>query len=171
LSQFFKAAKKEAWYNNTLFVIVADHTCSEPTADKYQTNVGKFRIPILFFDPSNPSFKGVQERNMQQIDVLPSILDYLKIKDEVVTYGKPFSSNKNYAVYYLDNIYHLIQDDYYLAFDGQKAIGLYNFKTDELLKNNLLVKDKKRAGEMTQFIKAYIQSFNERMIANKLTTH
>ncbi len=171
LSQFFKAAKKEAWYNNTLFVIVADHTSSEPTADKYQTNVGKFRIPILFFDPSNPSFKGVQEKNMQQIDVLPSILDYLKIKDEVVTYGNPFSSNKNYAVYYLDNIYHLIKDDYYLAFDGQKAIGLYNFKTDELLKNNLLDKDKKRAAEMTQFIKAYVQSFNERMIANKLTVH
>jgi len=169
LKQFFASAKKEPWYNNTLFVIVADHTCSEPTADKYRTNVGKFRIPIIFFDPSNPDFKGVQEKNFQQIDVLPSILDYLNIKDQVVTYGKPFSSDKNYVVYYLDNIYHLIKDDYYMAFDGQKAIGLYNFKTDELLKNNVLSKDKKRAAEMEQFIKAYIQSFNERMIADKLT--
>ncbi len=169
LRQFFKAAAKEPWYNNTLFVIVADHTSSEPTEKKYTTNVGKFRIPILFFDPSNPNFKGVQEKNFQQIDVLPSILDYLHINDKVVTYGKPFTSDKNYVVYYLDNIYHLIQDDYYLAFDGQKAIGLYNFKTDELLKNNLLDKDKKRATEMSQFIKAYMQSFNERMISDKLT--
>lgn len=171
LRQFFTSAKKEAWYKNTLFVIVADHTCAEPTADKFRTNVGKFRIPILFYDPSNPSFKGVNEKNFQQIDVLPSILDYLKIKDEVVTYGKPFRSDKNYAVYYLDNIYHLIKDDYYLAFDGQKAIGLYNFKADEMLRNNLLGKDKSRSAQMTQFIKAYIQSFNERMIANKLTVH
>jgi phosphoglycerol transferase MdoB-like AlkP superfamily enzyme len=170
LRQFFKSAQKEAWYQNTLFVIVADHTCSEPTADEYRTNVGKFRIPILFFDPSNPSFKGVQEKNFQQIDVLPSILDYLKINDQVVTYGKPFTSSKNYVVYYLDNIYHLIQDDYYLAFDGQKAIGLYNFKTDALLKENLMGKDPKRAAVMTRFIKAYVQSFNERMIADQLTT-
>jgi phosphoglycerol transferase MdoB-like AlkP superfamily enzyme len=170
LRQFFKSAQKEAWYQNTLFVIVADHTCSEPTADEYRTNVGKFRIPILFFDPSNPSFKGVQEKNFQQIDVLPSILDYLKINDQVVTYGKPFTSSKNYVVYYLDNIYHLVQDDYYLAFDGQKAIGLYNFKTDALLKENLISKDPKRAAVMTRFIKAYVQSFNERMIADQLTT-
>lgn len=170
LRQFFKSAQKEAWYQNTLFVIVADHTCSEPTADAYRTNVGKFRIPILFFDPSNPSFKGVQEKNFQQIDVLPSILDYLKINDQVVTYGKPFSSSKNYVVYYLDNIYHLLQDDYYLAFDGQKAIGLYNFKKDVLLKENLMDKDPKRAAALTRFIKAYVQSFNERMIADQLTT-
>jgi phosphoglycerol transferase MdoB-like AlkP superfamily enzyme len=170
LRQFFKSAQKEAWYQNTLFVIVADHTCSEPTADEYRTNVGKFRIPILFFDPSNPSFKGVQEKNFQQIDVLPSILDYLKINDQVVTYGKPFTSSKNYVVYYLDNIYHLVQDDYYLAFDGQKAIGLYNFKKDALLKENLMNKDPKRAAALTRFIKAYVQSFNERMIADQLTT-
>jgi phosphoglycerol transferase MdoB-like AlkP superfamily enzyme len=171
LHQFFKSAQKESWYTNTLFVIVADHTCAEPSADKYRTNVGKFRIPILFYDPSNPNFKGVNEKNFQQIDVLPSILDYLKINDQVVTYGKPFSSDKNFVVYYLDNIYHLIKDDYYLAFDGQKAIGLYNFKADEMLRNNLLDKDKSRSAEMTQFIKAYLQSFNERMIADKLTVH
>jgi phosphoglycerol transferase MdoB-like AlkP superfamily enzyme len=169
LQKFFASAKKEKWYNNTLFVIVADHTSSEPTAEKYRTNVGKFRIPILFFDSSNENLKGVVEKNFQQIDVLPSILDYLHIKDKVVTFGKPFRSDKNYAVYYLDNIYHLIQDDFYMAFDGQKAIGLYNFKTDELLKNNLLAKDKKRAVEMENFIKAYVQSFNERMILDQLT--
>jgi phosphoglycerol transferase MdoB-like AlkP superfamily enzyme len=170
LKQFFKSAKKQPWYNNTLFVITADHTSSEPTTDKYKTNVGKFRVPILFFDPSNPEFVAVIDKNFQQIDVLPSILDYLHINDKVITFGKSFNSNKNYAVYYLDNIYHLIQDDYYLAFDGQKAIGLYNFKTDELLKNNLLKKDKVKAAEMEKFIKAYVQSFNERMIEDKLTT-
>lgn len=169
LKQFFKSAKKEKWYKNTLFVFTADHTSSEPTAEKYKNSVGKFRIPILFFDPSNADFKGTQEKNFQQIDILPSILDYLHINDKVITYGKPFSSDKNFAVYYLDNIYHLIKDDYYLAFDGQKTIGLYNFKTDELLKNNLLSKDKKRVLEMEKFIKAYIQSFNKRMISDQLT--
>ena len=62
-----------------------------------------------------------------------------------------------------------ISGDYYLAFDGKKSLGLYNFKKDELLKTNLIKTDKSKTTEMETFIKAYIQSFNERMIGNKLT--
>ncbi len=169
LKQFFKTAQKSSWYKNTLFVITADHTSSEPVEAKSKTNVGKFHIPILFFDPSNPELKGVDEKNFQQIDIMPSIVDYLNIKTKMVTFGKSFRSEKNFAVYYLDNIYHYVNNDFYMAFDGNKALSLYNFKKDELLKDNLLEKDKKTAQEMERFIKAYIQSFNKRVIDNKLT--
>lgn len=169
LKQFFKSAQKQPWYQNTLFVITADHTSSEPVAEKSKTNVGKFSIPILFFDPSNPELTGVSEKNFQQIDIMPSIVDYLNIKTKMVTYGKSFRSDKNFVVYYLDNIYHYINNDYYMVFDGNKALGLYNFKKDELLKNNIIETDKKTANEMERFIKAYIQSFNQRVIDNKLT--
>lgn len=168
LRKFFEKAKQQDWYNNTLFVITADHT-SPFGEGKYQNNIGKFRIPILFFDPSKPEFKGVIEKNFQQIDILPSILDYLKIKDDVVSFGKPFTSDKNFVVTYIDNIYNYINDDYYLAFDGNKSIGLYNFQKDPLLKNNLLQTEKQLATQMERFIKAYIQSFNQRLIDNRLT--
>lgn len=169
LKQFFEAAKKEDWYKNTVFVLTADHTSSEPILAKHKTNVGKFRIPILFFDPSNPELKGSSDKNFQQIDIMPSLIDYLNIKTKMVTFGKSFKSENNFVVYFLDNIYHYINDDYYMAFDGKKAIGLFNFKTDELLKNNLLKSNPAIANQMEQFIKAYIQSFNERVINNKLT--
>ncbi len=169
LKQFFEAAKKEEWYKNTIFVLTADHTSSEPILAKHKTNVGKFRIPILFFDPSNPELKGSSDKNFQQIDIMPSLVDYLNIKTKMVTFGKSFKSENNFVVYFLDNIYHYINDDYYMAFDGKKAIGLFNFKTDELLKNNLLKSNPAIANQMEQFIKAYIQSFNERVINNKLT--
>lgn len=169
LEQFFKTASKYDWYKNTLFVITADHTSSEPTEKKFKTNVGKFRVPILFFDPSNPEMIGKNYKNLQQIDIMPSILDYLNIESKMVTYGKSYQSDKDFVVYYLDNIYHYISGDYYLAFDGTKSLGLYNFKKDELLKSNLLKTNNFKAAEMEKFIKAYIQSFNERIIGNKLT--
>lgn len=169
LKRFFEAAEKEAWYNNTLFVITADHTSAEPTSDSYKTNVGKFRIPILFFDPSNANLIGTHHRNFQQIDILPSVLDYLGVSEKVISYGKPYTSTKDFVVYYLDNIYHLIDEDYYLAFDGTKSLALYNFKEDELMKDNLLSVEPEKAAKMERFIKAYVQSFNERMIANELT--
>lgn len=169
LRKFFESAQKQDWYKNTLFVITADHTSSEPTAEKFKTNVGKFRVPILFFNPGEPSFGGINYRNFQQIDIMPSILSYLNIQTKMVTFGKPFQSEKDFVVYYLDNVYHYIEGDFYMAFNGKKAIGLYNFKTDELLKNNLVKTEIETKNKMERFIKAYIQSFNERMIDNRLT--
>nr|WP_321225577.1 sulfatase-like hydrolase/transferase [uncultured Psychroserpens sp.] len=169
LKQYFEAAKKEDWYNNTLFVITADHTSSEPTSEIYKTNVGRFRIPILFFDPSEQDFIGTHQKNFQQVDILPSILDYLGIATKTISYGKSYTSDKDFVVYYLDNIYHLIDGDYYLAFNGTTSLALYNFKEDPLLKNNLISTETEITATLERFIKAYIQSFNERMINNNLT--
>jgi phosphoglycerol transferase MdoB-like AlkP superfamily enzyme len=168
LRKFFEKAKKQDWYKNTLFVFSADHTAAYGEGI-YKTSVGKFEIPILFLDTSNPNLHGVSEKNFQQTDILPSIIDYLNIKDNVVTFGKSFKSDKNFVVNYLDNLYNCIQDDYYLAFDGQKTVGLYNFKKDPFLKDNLMTKNKEILSKMERFIKAYIQSFNSRQINNELT--
>ena len=168
LRQFFNTASKQAWYKNTLFVISADHTSSGGDHDIDKTNIGKFSIPILFFDPSNPEFVGVNENNFQQIDIMPSILDYLNIKTDMVSFGKSYKSKNNFVVYYLQGIYHYIQDDYYLAFANNQPIGLYNWKKDIYLKKNLLMGEKQKVDKMAQFLKAYIQTFYERVTHDAL---
>lgn len=168
LRKFFETAKKQDWYKNTLFVLSADHTSSSGDNEIDKTNIGKFRIPILFFDPSNPELAGVNEKNFQQIDIMPSILDYLHIKTDMVSFGKSYKSKENFVVYYLQGTYHYIQDDYYIAFSDNKVIGLYNWKKDVLLKNNLVQIDKPRVQKAEKFIKTYIQSFNERVTNNQL---
>jgi phosphoglycerol transferase MdoB-like AlkP superfamily enzyme len=169
LRQFFNTAKKQGWYKNTLFVISSDHTSSEGDQAIDKTNIGKFSIPILFFDPSNPEFAGIDENNFQQIDIMPSILDYLNIKTEMISFGKSYKSKNNFVVYYLQDTYHYILDDYYLAFANNKAIGLYNWKKDILLKNNLLKTEKEKTEKMSRFLKAYIQTFYERVTNNTLS--
>jgi phosphoglycerol transferase MdoB-like AlkP superfamily enzyme len=168
LRKFFETAKKQDWYKNTLFVLSADHTSSSGDNEIDKTNIGKFRIPILFFDPSNPELAGVNEKNFQQIDIMPSILDYLHIKTDMVSFGKSYKSKENFVVYYLQGTYHYIQDDYYIAFSDNKVIGLYNWKKDVLLKNNLVQIDKPRVQKAEKFIKTYIKSFNERVTNNQL---
>ncbi|WP_244860426.1 LTA synthase family protein [Flavobacterium psychroterrae] len=168
LREFFKTAKKQSWYKNTLFVLSSDHTSSGGDKDIDKTNIGKFRIPILFFDPSNPKLTGVNEKNFQQIDIMPSILDYLNIKTDMVSFGKSYKSKQNFVVYYLQGTYHYIKDNYYLAFANNQTIGLYDWKKDVLLKDNLIKKDPSKVKEYEKFLKAYIQSFNERVTTNKL---
>lgn len=168
LQKFFEKAKKQDWYKNSLFVFTADHT-SAWGKGMYRTTVGKFRIPIFFFDTANRELRGVSEKNFQQTDILASLVNYLNFEDQVVTFGKSFQSEHDFVVNYLDNIYNYIQGDFYLAFDGQQAIGLYNFKKDPFLKKNLINSDKITTQKMERFIKAYVQSFNGRQIRNELT--
>jgi phosphoglycerol transferase MdoB-like AlkP superfamily enzyme len=169
LRQFFKTAKKQSWYKNTLFVFSSDHTSSEGEQAKDKTMLGRHRIPILFFDPSDANFVGVNENNFQQIDIMPSILDYLNIKTDMVSFGKSFKSKNNFVVYYNQGTYSYIQDDYYLVFANNQPIGLYNWKKDDLLKNNLLKTNEKTANKMALFLKAYIQTFYERVTYDALT--
>ena len=169
LEKFFKSAEKKAWYKNTIFVITADHTSSSGAEEVYKNNVGKFRIPIMFYVPNDPTMVGKSSKNFQQIDILPSLMDYLQLNGKIISYGKSYKSDKDFVVNYLDNIYNLNKGDYYMAFDGTKSLALYNWKIDPLLKENLINKDKIKTQEMESFMKAYIQSFNKRVSKNQLT--
>ena len=169
LKEFFKTAEKMPWYENTIFVITSDHTSSTGEELQYKNNVGKFRIPILFYVPNDESMIAVDEKNFQQIDILPSLMDYLQLNTKIISYGKSYKSKDDYVVNYLDNVYNLEMGDFYLAFDGTKTLGLYNWKTDPLLKENLSDKNPEIKQKMERFIKAYIQSFNHRVSKNQLT--
>ncbi|MEJ0056396.1 MAG: LTA synthase family protein [Bacteroidota bacterium] len=83
LRKFFRTAASQSWYNNTLFVITADH-CSLMTENNLDhNNLGFYAIPIVFFSPGDSSLQGSTRVISQQIDILPSVLDYLG-------YEKPF---------------------------------------------------------------------------------
>ena len=168
VKEFFETAKKMPWYNNTIFVITADHTSAYGTEPAQKNNVGKFRVPIMFFVPGDESMIGVNTKNMQQIDILPSMADYLQLNAKMITFGKSYKSDQDFVVNFLDNIYNLEIGEYYLAFDGNKSLGLYNWKKDPALKENLIKKEPELANKMERFIKAYIQTFNHRITQNKL---
>jgi phosphoglycerol transferase MdoB-like AlkP superfamily enzyme len=72
LHNFLEKCKKEKWYKNTLFVIVADHGHTSP--DKNDPNHGNyFHIPLLFYgEAMKPEFKG------KKIDIIGSQSDIVK---------------------------------------------------------------------------------------------
>lgn len=170
LKKFFEYAKKQKWYNNTLFVLSADH-CSSAGTGFYKTKLGKFSIPILFFDPSNPNLKGVNYKNFQQIDILPSILEYLNYKGTILTFGNELSKNDRIIAFYQSGVYHFVKNEYYLIFDGTKTIGFYNWVQDRMQIKNLTHNNNnsKELQNIEKEAKAYIQTFNTRVINNKLT--
>ncbi|MEX2379315.1 MAG: sulfatase-like hydrolase/transferase [Vicingaceae bacterium] len=169
LQQFFESAEKEDWFNNTLFVITADHT-SQTFKKAYNNRMGMFAIPLIFYAPKHISPARL-EKVSQQNDIFPSIMDYLGDKEEILTFGQSvFNSEEGFSVSYINQVYQLIEGDFCLQFDGEESIAFYHWKEDPGLHENLIkgtkfTQEKKR---MEQKLKAIIQQYNKRMIQNQL---
>jgi len=89
LADFMKKAQQQAWYKNTLFVIVSDHSHSCPTHEAPYT-VDFFKIPLLFYgDVLNRAYKGIILNKIgSQADLAASLLTQLKISSKEYPYSK-----------------------------------------------------------------------------------
>jgi phosphoglycerol transferase MdoB-like AlkP superfamily enzyme len=169
IRHFFETAKKEPWFQNTLFVITSDHT-NQADHKEYMTDLGLFGSPILFYDPSGILKPGRRHCIAQQIDIMPTVLSYLGYDKPYIAFGKDLLTTNDkdtWAVNYNNGIYQYIKGDFLLQFDGQNVKAIYNIKKDWMLTNNL--KDKvTEQNDMEREVKAIIQSYMERMIEDEL---
>ncbi len=171
LRLFFEKASKEKWFNNTLFVITADHT-AQTQHKQYKTKTGIYSVPIIYYAPADSSLIGIDSVNVtQQSDIMPSVLDYLNYNKQFVSFGNSVfdDSENHFAINFLNGSYQLIEDNYSLIFDGQNAKALYNLSDDKMMKNNIV--SKSNSSEIViqkgKLIKAIIQEYNYRLISNK----
>jgi len=171
LKKFFATASKMPWYKNTLFVLCADHA-TVSYLPEYQTTAGYFSIPILFYYPGG-DLKGKADKNVQQIDIMPTVLNYLNYDKPYLAFGNDaFKDNPNdFVVNHNDGTFNIYKGDYLLSSDGKISNSLYNLKTDRLNKNNLLNKLPLVQSDLENHLKAFIQQYNNRMIENKLTVN
>lgn len=75
IKTFIENCKKESWYENTLFVFVADHGHGTPTAQSPVQNAF-YRIPLLFWgEPLKKEFRGKRiDKVGSQIDIAATLL-------------------------------------------------------------------------------------------------
>ncbi len=170
LRKFFEKASKQSWFENTLFVITADHT-NQTNHFEYQTEIGIFSVPIIFYHSNDEKLKGYKKELAQQIDIMPSVLSYLGYDLPFISFGCNLfktPEDKRFVVNYVNDIYQYIEGDYLLQFDGEKSIGLYKFKDDVFLKNNLTGIESEIQNKMENKLKAIIQQYMERMNKNEM---
>jgi phosphoglycerol transferase MdoB-like AlkP superfamily enzyme len=170
LQNYFDEARKQPWFKNTLFVLVADHTAKVVDPD-YNNPVGTFRIPIAFYHAGNNSFTGRRKDISQQTDIMPSVIDYLGIEDNFLAYGSSvFKVGRDpVAVNFLNNMFYFFKDGYILTFDGESSNSLYNYSADIHLRNNLLNQRADTIKLMENKLKATIQDYMVRLEKNKLS--
>jgi phosphoglycerol transferase MdoB-like AlkP superfamily enzyme len=170
LRKFFASVSGMPWYSNTLFVITADHTSSNIEFPEHRTAWGFYSVPVIFFHPDG-TLKGQDIEITQQIDIMPSILGYMRFDEPYIAFGRDVFNEETepFAFNYKDNTYQLFQKDFLLVFDGTATLGLYNFKKDKLIEHNIMEENKAIVQVMERKIKAIIQQYNNRLIADDMT--
>ncbi len=76
INKFLKDAATKPWFNNTLFVIVADH-CSK-SAGKTDLPVNRYHIPCFIYAPALIS-PSLEQKLTSQIDLAPTVLGLLNL--------------------------------------------------------------------------------------------
>lgn len=171
LKKFFDTASGQSWYQNTIFVITADHT-NQIYYEEYQKAMNRFAIPLLFFSP-NPKYnlKGVDGRFAQQIDIYPTLADLIGYNKKIRSWGRSLVSDKNedYMIIHSDAINEqIVIGNYVYVFDGKEVTGIYD-KTDLALSKNLFSKNlnpEQKLGILKT--KAWYQDYMDRVINRKL---
>jgi phosphoglycerol transferase MdoB-like AlkP superfamily enzyme len=124
LQKFFEMARKQEWYKNTVFVIIADHCAS--SAGNTELPLDKYRIPALIF---SEGFITPQKftKTMSQIDVMPTLLGLLNFNYQSKFLGqdalKKEFQPKAYIATYED--LGLIKDNYLTVISPVRKIRQY----------------------------------------------
>ena len=169
LRNFFNQIKNQAWFNNTLFVITADHT-GYPNSEYNTHGAGNFEIPILFFDPG-AALKGKNNIVTQQIDILPGVMDYLGYPNDYFAFGNnPFDTLRTgWNINYNSGTYCYITENDLLYFDGNKTIGYYKWRNDSTLQINRKDSAKSETIPSETAMKIFLQVYSASLRKNKMT--
>ncbi|MGE8534549.1 MAG: LTA synthase family protein [Chryseobacterium sp.] len=171
IKQYFETAKKQPWYNNTIFVFTGDHT-NQVYYPEYERAMNRYAVPLVFYSP-NPEYqlKGVSQEIAQQADIYPTLADLIGYNKPIRSWGRSLVSDKKYPFIIVNSDGSTDQfmiGNYIYRFDGKEIIGVYA-QSDLSLEKNLLNEVKNpevEAGKKTA--KAWYQDYMDRVINRKL---
>ena len=126
IGRFIENAKSRPWFNDTLFVIVADHCAS--VAGKTRLPVAKYHIPMIFYAPALLK-PGHYQRMVSQIDVPPTLLDLLGVAGAEHFFGQNmFDANATEARAFVSNYQSLgyYKNDRLVVLSPKQRIDAYH---------------------------------------------
>lgn len=173
LRSFFETAAAMPWYQNTLFVITADHTAPEYRKGRYATGMGLYSVPMYFFAPGDSLLRGHYDAICQHLDILPSVLDYLGFPLPFFAFGNSIfqktRTESRFAINWNNGQYQWYAKDLLLQTTDTTPDALYSIRQDSIISPNLLPAQE-AAMRPTHLLplKAFIQAYRQALIHNQM---
>lgn len=84
IGELLARAKQDGWFDNTIFVVVADHTSGGPAVNTLQN---RFRIPLVFYAPRYLKAQEMKQV-VSQLDMGPTLYDLAGITPTYTAFGR-----------------------------------------------------------------------------------
>ena len=150
LRNFFATASQQPWYDNTLFIIMADHP-AQALSPQFNDYGPWYRIPMIVFDPQHPVGQR-SNRIVQQSDIMPTLIDYLGLNEPCICFGNSiFQQSEGWQVAFGCGYHQLVTAD---------GTALLEETTDRTFEED--------GNGKLYLLKAILQQYSKRMIDNQL---
>jgi phosphoglycerol transferase MdoB-like AlkP superfamily enzyme len=172
LGLFFGELRKSPLFEKTVFYFIADHSIIHVLGEE-ERPTSVFGIPFFVFDPSSPAHRE-ESGTVQQIDLLPTILDRLHYEDPFLAFGRSLQRpGKGFMIsrYYNQDTFVFYSDSLELAYNGRSDEPVYLFDLrKESQKRNLVGESSYRARLDTLVVgcRAFLQEYSDRVINDRL---
>lgn len=167
LKDFFRKIKKHPVYENTIFILISDHTSGNKTLSLYD----QYHIPALVHAPNIIKPRIITKPTFQ-IDVGSTIIDLLNLSGNYTSLGISWNSetlpHRGMILPDWDGYLIFVYDPYILKVDTNKVYEFYDFRNN---KEKNLIKDPryKEIIDHThkEFLKTYI-FFADSLYSNQI---
>ena len=165
LKQFVEASSKQSWFNNTIFVFLADHGAAVRT--DYDIPLDFHHSPLIFYAPGLLDSTYSVNKIGGQIDVFPSILGLLELPYVNNTFGVDlFSDERKYVVVNDDDKIGVMDNEFFLIIRTGEDSKLYKYRNRD--KKDYASSYKDKVKELENYVKSILQ-VNQDMITSNET--
>ncbi|MFN8370234.1 MAG: sulfatase-like hydrolase/transferase [Bacteriovoracaceae bacterium] len=178
LGNFIEIAKREKYFDNTIFIMYGDHGLPANQAANINAgtrfhNLENFHVPFLIYAPKliQPQ---INTKPMSQMDLLPSIASLIGIPYNNTTLGRnifddKIDPNRYLFVYYwytLPPEFAVFNSEFYYKDNLQNISELYRYNEPSFDKN-IKASEPQKAQELQNLARGYFYAAKHLMMNNK----
>jgi phosphoglycerol transferase MdoB-like AlkP superfamily enzyme len=164
LKKMIEMSKKQDWFDNTIFVFIADH--GAPLDNDFDMSIAYHHSPLLFYAPKIIKEHKIFSQMADQIDVFPTVMGLLKLECANNTLGIDLLKEKRPYIYFsADDKYGVINDEWFLAVNNEKKKKLYKYKSGSKL--NYIFEKTELAEKMDIYARSNFQTYQGLLNKNK----
>lgn len=166
IKQFMDDAAKHDWFDNTIFVFVADHGRLEGQA-LYEMPLSFNHVPLIIYSPLFEDAPKVIDTYGGQIDIFPTVMGLLNMDYENNSLGIDLmKETRPYAVFSSDDKLGCIDDNFLYCYNTlSKQEYLYDYKANN--SQNVASVHKEAFDSMRVYASATVQVTNY-LLTNQL---
>lgn len=156
LKKMMSLASKQDWFDNTLFVFVADHGVAKEQT--YEMPLSYNHIPIVFYGPKIIKNPKKIDKIASQIDVYPTIMGILNQSYKNNSLGIDLlKEDRPYAFFNGDDKFGVIDNNWFLIVRNDKSEHLYKYRNND--KKDYSLENKIELEKMSLYAKSNLQSY------------